>query len=134
MSAVDAYFARSRSLDLCSALRALVREAAPDLSEELVARVAVYRDPTSRRILLSIAHQARKVQLGFFLAGDQLKDPKGLLHSGRTKLRYVELTKLDPDEAREICRLVKQQVRLRAAPKRETGPEPRRSTTRKKRT
>ncbi|HWG91934.1 MAG TPA: DUF1801 domain-containing protein [Candidatus Thermoplasmatota archaeon] len=87
---------------LFRALRAFVREHAPDLTERLYMDVPCY---SGAQPLLYLADYSKHVNLGFY-QGAHLPDPEGLLEGTGKNLRHVKLRSV-ADLTPELARLVR---------------------------
>jgi hypothetical protein len=111
-STVDAYIASLDAplADVATAVRELVREAAPDATESIKWAQPVYEDNGPFAYFRA---SSRHVTFGFW-RGAELDDPHGLLEGAGEQMRHVKLASPDDVDA-GLAELVLQAVELNRA-------------------
>lgn len=106
----NAYFheLEGEEASVARALRALVRNVDPSLSESLKWRQPVY---TGERNVCYIAAEGDHVKLGFF-QGALLADPTGILEGSGKKMRHVKVRRTEDLEEEVLRSLVQEAVTL----------------------
>lgn len=108
---VDEYIAKQKPelRRIVKALRDLVKQAAPNLSEQLKWEVPWY---VGKGNVCYIAAMTSWVNLGFS-RGTELKDPKLLLEGSGKGMRHIKVRKVEDIDSVAITALIKQAATLK---------------------